>query len=318
MSEKQYSIVVVGQLTLDDIVPFDRAVMLDCPGGAALYAAGGAYLWRRDRIGLVTRKGCDFDLDVVKQAAADRIDMKGVIAMETPNIHIWNMFDRKGHRYFITQRWGGKDEKMAPVPQDIPQEYIDGGQSFLIPAYPIRWQSEIIRTMPEDAIVLVDPHFDGIYAENRPLWEELLQKINIFVPSEDELIRFFGIEKRAQISEYVPYLREIAQMGPDVVCVKIGPRGALAYSGASDTCWHVPAYDSKVVDVTGCGDSFCGGFLSSYVQDRDVYQATLCGSISSSFNIERIGSMGNFDVPHEAVVERMMAFAAANLPRVIR
>ena len=312
IKDKDFSIVVVGQLTLDDIVPFDSAVQFDCPGGAALYAAGGAYLWRRDHIGLVTRKGCDFDLSVVQRAAADLIDMRGVIAIDTPNIHIWNMFDRKGHRYFITQRWGGKDDTMAPIPEDIPCEYYGGTKSFLIPAYPIKWQAEVIRSMPDDAVVLVDPHLDGIYPENRELWDELLKKINIFLPSEDELIRFFGIEKQEDISSYIPYLREIASEGPEVVCVKIGPRGVLAYDKRCDKCWQVPAYNSKIVDVTGCGDAFCGGFLSSYVQDSDVYRAALCGSVSSSFNIEQLGSMGNFAVNVEDVQLRYKEFEAMN------
>lgn len=308
MKEKEFSIVVIGQLTLDDIVPFDAPPRLDCPGGAALYALGGAYMWGQKHMGFVTHKGCDFDLSVVEAAAGDYIDLRGVVALPTPNIHIWNMFDRYGHRYFIMQRWGGKDDTMTPFPQDIPREYLEGAQSFLIPAFPIRYQAEIIRSMPEDAVVLVDPHFDGIYPENRALWEELLQKITIFLPSEDELIRFFGIAKQEELTAYLPYLRQLTAMGPKVVCVKVGARGVLAYDAQADSCWHVPAYQGKVVDVTGCGDSFCGGFLSSYVRDGDVHKAAVWGSISSSFNIERYGSMANFEVRHEDVQARYDAF----------
>jgi ribokinase len=298
------SMVVIGQLTLDDIVSFAKPPMVDIPGGSALYAVGGAYMLRRGRIGFVTRKGVDFDFSVIKAACGDFIDMDGVVKMPIPCIHIWSMFDRCGHRYFINQRWSGQDTSMSPVPEDIPQHYFNDTGAFLITAFPFTWQSEIIKAMPDDAIVMVDPHFGGIYSENRSAWNTLLGKVTLFMPSEEEMIRFFAIDRLDDLRDYVPYLKLMSGLGPEVVCIKVGPRGSLAYDKKLDACWHMPAYPGKVVDVTGCGDAFCGGFLCSYVEDHDVFEAMICGTVSSSINLERFGSFCGFEIPREYIIDR--------------
>jgi len=307
--KKEFSMVVIGELTLDDILKFDQPPLIDCPGGAALYAIGGAFMWRRDRMGFVTRKGCDFDLSVVEAATEGLVDMSGVIAMKEYNIHLWNLFDRMDHRYFIYQRWGSSDAVMAPYPEDIPEKYLCGSEAFLVAAVAVKWQREIIRCLPDDAIVMVDPHFDGMYKSDNEAWFELLHKITIFSPSEEEFIRFFDIDKKDDLANYVPYMRKIAEYGSTVVCVKVGARGVLTYDRNKDECWHLPAYqDSKIVDVTGCGDTFAGGFLSDYLDSRDAYQATMHGIISSSMNIERLGSMSNFEIENQDVVARYEMF----------
>ena len=101
-----------------------------------------------------------------------------------PNIHIWNMFDRYGHRYFINQRWGGQDEDMAPRPEDIPEEYIDDSLGIHIAPFPIEWSIPMIESMPlngtSDLIVQVDPHFDGIFKKNFGIWKNYLKELTYF------------------------------------------------------------------------------------------------------------------------------------------
>lgn len=307
--EKKFDIVVIGQLTLDDVVLYDAPPKLDSPGGAGLYALGSIVMWGQDYCGFVTRRGIDNDeMGIVEKLAAGRVDFTGVVDINAPSIHIWNMFDRKGHRYFVKQRWGSDDDLMGIYSEDIPPHYLSGSNHFLVVAFPFKWQEEVIQALPEDAVILVDPHFAGINPENRGRWEKLLKKTTVFMPSEDELIRFFEIEQQSELKNYIPYLKEIADMGPEVVCVKVGPRGALLYERSSRRVWHVPAYPSKVVDVTGCGDSFCGGFFSSYAKDKDVYNAALCGSVSASFNIEKHGSLTNFKEKITDVNKRLEEF----------
>ena len=313
-NEKEYSVVIIGQITLDDAVLVDAPVKQDCPGGDGLYALSGAYIWNRGKHGLVVRRGCDFDLDQIAKITGDRVNFDGVVSVpDVPNIHIWNMFDRKGNRYFIDQVWSGAQEYMAPRPEDIPRSYIESSKAVHIAAMPIEWEQELIRAMPlngtSDLIVQVDPHFEGVYAQHRELWKELLQHITIFQPSELEFTRLFGLENFENVADYIPYLKKITSYGPKVCSVKLGGRGALVYSRETEECYHVPIYSNEnVVDVTGCGDTFCGGFITSYIEDGDIFKAAVKASVSASFNIEHYGCMENFSIPYEAVQERFEQF----------
>lgn len=104
-------------------------------------------------------------------------------------------------------------------------------------------------------------------------------------------------------------MKELASHGPRVICVKLGERGVLVYESTSDMTWHIPAYPvENVVDVTGCGDAFCGGFMASYVRDNDAYIAALHGAISASFNLEQYGVLHNFSIDHRKVIDRFNTF----------
>ena len=53
----EFEIVVIGQLTLDDVVLFDQPALLDSPGGSGLYALAGVCFWETGPLGFVTRRG---------------------------------------------------------------------------------------------------------------------------------------------------------------------------------------------------------------------------------------------------------------------
>jgi ribokinase len=309
-SQTDYKIVVIGQLTLDDVVKFDQPALLDSPGGSGLYALAGVNLWEIDQLGFVTRCGNDYDLSPILDKVGGRLDLRGINKLEAPSIHIWNMFDRKGHRYFVTQRWGSYDDVMGIYPQDIPPEYAST-QAFLVAAFPLDYQSKVIQSLPENVLIQVDPHFSGFYPQYHHIWNELLKKINIFLPSEEEFIRFYTIECKESLKEYIPFMKDMSSRGPEIVGIKLGERGAMVYDRNADATWHVPSYKTTgIVDVTGCGDAFCGGFLASYIQNKDALTSAIYGVISASFNLEDYGVLHNYSISHQRVVDRFDEFNA--------
>jgi sugar/nucleoside kinase (ribokinase family) len=308
--ETNISIVVIGQLTLDDVVRYDQPTLLDSPGGCGLYALAGICLWDTGSLGFVTRRGNDYDLDPIFNKIGDRLDLKGIHQLDKPSIHIWNMFDRKGNRYFIMQRWGSYDDVMGIYPEDIPPEF-NSAQSFLVDAFPLEYQSKVIQVLPADAIIAVDPHYQGIYPQFQDTWNELLKKITIFLPSEEEFIRFFSLKAQESLGEYIPYLKELSSRGPQIVGIKLGAKGVIIYDHKVDSIWHIPAYPVKeIIDVTGCGDAFCGGFMANFVQDGDTFNSALHGIISASFNLEQYGVLHNFSIDKQRVVNRFNEYNA--------
>jgi len=87
--------------------------------------------------------------------------------------------------------------------------------------------------------------------------------------------------------------KRLLEKGPSLVVIKKGEHGALLLS--KDFVFVVPAYPSEtVVDPTGAGDSFGGGFLGhldrvdSYVEGG-IRRAAVYGSVLASFTIEKFG-----------------------------
>lgn len=315
MNKPKYSTVIIGQITYDDIVTYDQPVIQDSPGGDGLYSLSGAFMVGTEPLGLVVRKGYDCDINEIGRVTGSRVNYDGVVDVPNqPNIHIWNMFDRAGHRYFVNQRWSGSDDFMAPIPSDIPLSYMENTKSIHIAAFPFPWSKQVIEYMKEagpSVMVQVDPHFNHVYKENYDVWENLLKHVNIFLPSEEEIIRLFGIKKQEDVMCYLPYMKTITSMGPHICGIKLGGRGAIVYDQANNQCWFMPTYDDvDVVDVTGCGDVFCGAFLNKYTEKHDTFDALLAATIAASFNLEHYGVMENFLVTQEMFVERTNKFSA--------
>lgn len=115
---------------------------------------------------------------------------------------------------------------------------------------------------------------------------------------------------RQEIPSYIPYLKKVTEYGPRICTVKLGSRGALVYDKKSGECYHVPAYSTEnVVDVTGCGDCFCGSFITSFINDEDIFVAAMKAAVSASFNIEHYGCLENFQIPYDVVRDRYEAFS---------
>jgi sugar/nucleoside kinase (ribokinase family) len=115
----------------------------------------------------------------------------------------------------------------------------------------------------------------------------LLKKVNIYVANDQEARDLTGeanIIKAAQ---------RLHSFGPDMVLVKKGEHGVLLYS--DKFIFSLPAYPTdKVIDPTGAGDTFAGGFMGYLAKVKKINQATLkkaaaYGTVAASFNVEGFG-----------------------------
>jgi ribokinase len=98
--------------------------------------------------------------------------------------------------------------------------------------------------------------------------------------------------------------RWFAERGPRLVLIKLGSDGCYLYErGAKGHAkqWHVPALPVNAMDVTGAGDTFCGGFMADFVRHADPTRAAVTGTVAASFCIEDYGALHVLEAkPHEA------------------
>jgi len=84
--------------------------------------------------------------------------------------------------------------------------------------------------------------------------------------------------------------------GPEVI-VKLGPRGSRWISGARDV--HVPASRAKVVDTTGAGDAFNGGFLVARLRGQSPRTCLRVGNIVGALSTRAAGGFDGLPGPDE-------------------
>jgi sugar/nucleoside kinase (ribokinase family) len=109
----------------------------------------------------------------------------------------------------------------------------------------------------------------------------------------------------------------VMDLGPRVVVVKQGEHGAAMYT--RDGFFGLPAFPTPdVVDPTGAGDTFAGGFMGYVAAHADeelddalLRRAMAYGTALASFNVEAFGTERMQTLTGDEVTERVAALQRA-------
>ena len=112
--------------------------------------------------------------------------------------------------------------------------------------------------------------------------KKIISKTNILLINESEL---HLLTKEQNVDKSA---KEVLSMGPEKVIVKFGSKGAKCFSENENIAVGVYPV-KKVIDPTGAGDVFGGGFISGLVDGLSIKEAMLRGSALASFCIEDFG-----------------------------
>ena len=112
--------------------------------------------------------------------------------------------------------------------------------------------------------------------------KKIISKTNILLINESEL---HLLTKEQNLDKSI---KEVLSMGPEKVIVKFGSKGAKCFSENENIAVGVYPV-KKVIDPTGAGDVFGGGFISGLVDGLSIKEAMLRGSALASFCIEDFG-----------------------------
>ncbi|HYN88369.1 MAG TPA: carbohydrate kinase family protein, partial [Ardenticatenaceae bacterium] len=151
----------------------------------------------------------------------------------------------------------------------------------------------------------LDPGEVATTPDTAALVRESCAVTDAFLPSELEVRLLCGdVDVRAAAEE-------LASWGPPVVAIKGGAAGCLLYERDANRFTTIPAYPARVVDVTGAGDSFCGGFSAGLRRTGDPLRAALMGTVSASFTVEGYGALYTLGASRHEAERRLEALAGA-------
>jgi sugar/nucleoside kinase (ribokinase family) len=196
----------------------------------------------------------------------------------------------------------------------IPPEYQGSEYLFLANIDPLL-QEEVRRKMPKVKMVCGDTmnYWIKDHAENLA---RVLKGLDVLLINDTE------VKMLAKDNNLVLAARKVLDMGPKALVVKHGEYGATAFFGdrsfageASVTVpFRAPALPlAEVVDPTGAGDSFAGGFFG-YIASQPALtplvfrHAMFYGSVMGSFAVERFGTDRLAQLDPKEIEERFALF----------
>ena len=286
----------VGHLTIDDIVLYTGETHMGTIGGAALYAAVGARVWTT-KVGLVARLASDYPEEGL--ATLERLGFELYLCpVGYLSIKNWALYEENGRRTFILRFNSGGYDELAVRPEDMPPSVLDAGACHIAPM-PTEHQGNLAKFFKKHGrLVSLDPHFDYITGHEDEFYS-MLGDVDLFLPSREEAALGFGRDDpEAAIVEF-------ARAGPRIVAIKLASEGSLVYNAETRTLAHIPIVHTSVVDVTGAGDSYCGGFATAYLLHGDATLAGCCGTVSASYVVEHLGAPATLEAGFSDAQERL-------------
>jgi sugar/nucleoside kinase (ribokinase family) len=274
------AITVVGSVAFDSIeTPAGRRER--CLGGAATYFSLSASFFTEVRVIAVV--GEDFGKRQEAVFQARNIDTRGIEHTAGKSFfwegsYLENLNEAKTHNTELNV--------FASFNPKIPDAYRDSEFLFLANIDPVL-QRRVLEAMPDVKLVAGDTMNYWI-KDHRPALLEVLKGLDILLINDTETKMLAGNNNLVQAA------RTVMALGPKTLVVKHGEYGATLFHGGG--AFRAPALPlEEVVDPTGAGDSFAGGFfgyLASQTEQSPAAfrHAMFYGGVMGSFACERFGT----------------------------
>ncbi|MCD6144047.1 carbohydrate kinase family protein [Thermococcus sp.] len=269
-------LVVLGHVAIDHVIfPDKREIIL--PGGAATAVATSAAL-SGAKVGLVTKIGKDFPKEWLNRLS-EILDIKGVHILEGNTIHIYMIYHEDGSVDAPVDM--GVAQKMGET--EIPEEYLNA-KIFHISPIPPEEQLKVINRLKGKRISLdFNPTYMEDYKTKKDLMKEIISRTEIIFPNEREARTITG-EKDLKKAAKILY-----EWGANLTIITLGEKGALLYNGEKFMEFEALPIN-EIVDPTGAGDAFAGGFLAHYAKEKPIEKCIKQGLLRAREVLKKKGS----------------------------
>jgi sugar/nucleoside kinase (ribokinase family) len=298
------AITVVGSVAYDSIeTPAGRRER--CLGGAATYFSLAASFFTDVRVIAVV--GEDFGPEQEAVFDARSIDTRGIERAAGKSFfwegsYLENLNEAKTHNTELNV--------FAAFEPKIPEAYRDSEFLFLANIDPVL-QRRVREQMPGVRLVAGDTMNYWI-KDHRAALLEVLKGLDVLLINDTETKMLAGNSNLVQAA------RAVMALGPSSLVVKHGEYGATLFhksapkgKGAELRAPALPL--EEVVDPTGAGDSFAGGFFGYLASQRELTpaayrRAMFYGSVMGSFACERFGTERLQQLTRQEIDDRFTVF----------
>lgn len=298
-------LIIVGQVTVDDIVPAAPGAWRRQIGGSSLYALAGARLWLDEsRIGLVARVGRDYPFNI--DSLLRGVGLRHIALAKFPGEHLveWLIYEADGSRRSLPRNaelldvgaegdvgargpaasphlYRQKLLDIAPTAEEIPTSWLPAQSVHLCPQVGTRHRDSLRLLQKSTHWISIDPSPHYSRGRDPTALAQFLEGATAFLPSAQEVHSLL----RNDTPEAVAL--ELHRAGfPEVVLKRGAEPVILATTG---TVHSLPLVTAPVVDPTGAGDSFCGAYAACRLLGHQPIEAARRAAASAALVVSCSG-----------------------------
>jgi sugar/nucleoside kinase (ribokinase family) len=315
----QISCVSLGMLIIDEIRMPSKSPLLNVIGGSSTFVTLGLRLFTNNpsSVGCLVLAGSDFSREVeeevkswgttlVLKKSPDKQSSRGLLVYED------DTFGAKTFEYTTPP--------LRATPLDLVNTPLLNAQAFHLFGSP----EEVLNQIPHllrlrrnhdpdlpTPFIVWEPLPSSCKPENRHKFSDACRLVDVFSPNHLELEALCSdIDDASHQDDVLQHLEHLGrlftdssigvdigfvQAGRGTIVIRAGEHGALALH-CNTPAVHAPAFyergDERVVDPTGAGNAFLGGYIAGWLRWGDVREALYSGSVAASFALAQIGLPG--------------------------
>jgi len=279
-----FDVISVGHFSIDSIFLSDKRKPFVVLGGSVAYVSLAA---RRldSAVSVVSKVGGDFPDAYMRWLRRGGVDLSGVAKVKgarTTRFELKYIGDLSNRNLRLKSRAPPitvedlpnslkvRAVHIGPIAGEINYEVVEKLRNS---AYVLSFDPQgLVRNFDENGNITYDAVID----------KRVLELVDICKSSFDE------IKALTKLSKLSSAIKAVHDYGVETVIVTSGTKGAVL--SIEETLCNIPAYKSeKMVDPTGAGDAFIGGFLAEYVRGEDALWCARVGSAVASLVVEAVG-----------------------------
>jgi sugar/nucleoside kinase (ribokinase family) len=270
------AILVVGSVAYDTVeTPAGRRERV-LGGSASYFSVAASFFAPVNLVGVV---GSDFGEEQLAAFRGRPIDLAGLERVEGKTFHWEGRYAQDLNSRDTISTELNVFERFEPK---IPEPYRRSELVFLGNIHP-SLQRSVLGQVERPRLVACDTMNYWITRTPEEL-RSTLRQVDVLLVNDQESRELSGEWNLVKAAEAV------RAMGPLTLVVKKGEHGVMLFTG--DGCFAAPALPlAAVVDPTGAGDTFAGGFVGYLasrpkLDDATLRQAVVMGSTLASFCVE--------------------------------
>ncbi len=186
-------VLVVGNLTIDDVVLPTGVTRMARLGGNSVHAAT-AVVTAGAKAALIARRGDDFPRGALTALAEAGVDLGSLVEIAGPTVRNWVIYEEDGSRRWLYRTPADRSEQVAPQPEDLAGPALTRAAAVHVAAMPLGHAERIVaqvRRLAPGAVITLDTHETwGADVADRVL--DLAREVDLFVPSQEELAVLAG------------------------------------------------------------------------------------------------------------------------------
>ena len=262
-------------------------------------------------VGIVTHIGTDYPQELLRPFGDAGVQTQGLICEGPDSTTNRLVYDENGDKQIFY-------EKKAPDVcfEDIPESYLDAQLFYVCPMDYEVSMATVERIRGTGALVgcdvggyggaHVDPTRQPPMVTDPEGTKELFGKFDVLKASDEDCRKIMG--DRDVTDEEMAH--HFLDWGVKVAVITRGEKGS--YAATADAAHAVPAFSGTPVDPTGGGDTYMAGFLTRYLQTRDVLESARFASMTALLVIEQTGGVQAARMPTFEQVSARMASATTS------